>query len=475
MKEQLHHLGLYTDFYEFTMAQAYFLTGKHQTHASFDYFYRQNPFDGGFVIFAGLSDLVALLGQFRFHVDDIEYLRSQGLHPEFLKYLRNYRFEGTIHSVREGEVVFPYEPIVRVEGNVVETQLIETILLNVLNFESLIATKAARLRLAAGNRRLVDFGLRRAQGFAGMQASKAAFVGGVDATSNVFAGFHHGLELSGTQAHSWIQCFDHELEAFRRFAEIFPERCFLLVDTYNTLESGLPNAITVARELEAKGYRLAGVRLDSGDLAYLSKRARAMLNDAGFPYVKIVASNQLDEYLIRSLIEQDAPIDAFGVGTRLVTAEGTPSLDGVYKLASFDGRPRLKFSENFAKITLPGVKDIVRFVDGQGGFYADGIVLDGEKKFEMIHHPLFTQKKSSVQERESQSIMVRSIEHGNPLPHPSIRECAAYAQQRLSRLSPEHKRFENPHVYKVGLSPALLQLRASLTNGVVNNAQPERD
>ncbi len=474
MIEPLRHLGLYTDFYEFTMAQAYFLTGRHRTHASFDYFYRQNPFDGGFVVFAGLSDLVALMDQFRFGEDDIGYLRSQGLHPEFLKYLKEYRFKGTIHSVREGEVVFPYEPIVRVEGNVIETQLIETILLNVLNFESLIATKAARLRIASGTRRIVDFGLRRAQGFAGMQASKAAFIGGVNATSNVFAGYHHSLELSGTQAHSWIQCFDHELEAFRRFAEIFPERCFLLVDTYNTLESGLPNAIIVARELESKGYRLAGVRLDSGDLAYLSKRARAMLDEAGFPYVKIVASNQLDEYLIRSLIEQDAPIDAFGVGTRLVTAEGTPSLDGVYKLASFDGRPRLKFSENFAKITLPGVKNIIRFADAEGRLYADGIVLDGEKNVETIYHPLFTQKKSTVRDLDGQSILIRAIDGGKPMTTNSVRESADYAQQRLASLSPEHKRFENPHVYKVGISPALLQLRGNLMNGVTNNVKPSR-
>jgi len=474
MTESLRHLGLYTDFYEFTMAQAYFLTGKHRTHASFDYFYRKNPFDGGFVVFAGLSDLAALLTQFRFDDDDIDYLRQQGLHPEFLKYLRGLRFEGTIHSVREGEVVFPYEPIVRVEGNAVETQLIETILLNILNFESLIATKAARLRISAGSRRIVDFGLRRAQGFAGMQASKAAFIGGVDATSNVFAGFHHSLELSGTQAHSWIQCFDQEIEAFRRFAEVFPERCFLLVDTYNTLESGLPNAIVVAKELEAKGHRLAGVRLDSGDLAYLSKRARAMLNEAGFSYVKIVASNQLDEYVIRSLIEQDAPIDAFGVGTRLVTGEGSPSLDGVYKLALFDGKPRLKFSENVAKITLPGVKNVVRYADGEGRFYADGIVLEGENRLETIFHPLFTQKKSRVKDLDGHAILTRAIVNGNPILTNSIEESAAYARNRLSQLSAEHKRFENPHVYKVGISLSLLQLRASLMSRFNNNSNLKR-
>ncbi|MGH2567747.1 MAG: nicotinate phosphoribosyltransferase, partial [Bacteroidota bacterium] len=327
MKE---HTALYTDFYQLTMAQGYFLTGKSETSAAFDYFFRENPFEGGYVVFAGLSDFLETLQDFRFAKDDLDYLAQVGLQEPFLRYLQQFQFRGTIHSVREGEVVFPVEPIVRVEGNIVETQIIETLLLNFLNFESLIATKAARIKFAAGSRRVVDFGLRRAQGLGGIFASKAAVLGGVEATSNLYTAYHWDLEVSGTQGHSWIQSFDDELSAFRKFAEIFPDRCVLLVDTYNSLRSGIPNAITVAKELESKGHRLVAIRLDSGDLAYLSKHARAMLDAAGLGYVKIVVSNQLDEYVIRSLLEQGAPVDVFGVGTHLVTGRNSPALDGVY-------------------------------------------------------------------------------------------------------------------------------------------------
>ncbi|HEX9828819.1 MAG TPA: nicotinate phosphoribosyltransferase, partial [Bacteroidota bacterium] len=350
------HTGLYTDFYQLTMAQGYFLSGKSDTRAAFDYFFRENPFEGGYVLFAGLSDLLDTLQQFRFEKDDIEYLASVGLQRPFLHYLETFQFRGTIYSVREGEAVFPLEPIVRVEGNIIETQVIETLLLNVLNFESLIATKASRIKHAAGSRRVIDFGLRRAQGLGGIHASKAAIIGGVEATSNVYAAFQWGLEVTGTQGHSWIQSFDDELSAFRKFAEFFPERCVLLVDTYNTLRSGLPNAILVAKELEQRGNHLLAIRLDSGDLAYLAKHARAMLDAAGLQNVKIVVSNQLDEYVIRSIVQQGAPIDMFGVGTHLATGRTSPALDGVYKLSVYDSKPRLKFSENFTKTTLPGLK-----------------------------------------------------------------------------------------------------------------------
>lgn len=464
MKLLAQNLGLYTDFYEFTMAQAFFLTGKHKVHAAFDYFYRKNPFGGGYVVYAGLQDLLELLEDYSFSQEQIEYLEKQGLKKEFLEYLKDFKFQGSVWSMKEGEVVFPHEPIVRVEGNIVETQLIETLLLNILNYESLIATKASRIKHAAGGRRVVDFGLRRAQGFGGIQASRAAIIGGVDATSNVYAAYRDALEVTGTQAHSWIQCFDDELNAFRKFAEIFPNKCFLLVDTYNTLESGVPHAITVAGEMEKKGHRLSGIRLDSGDLAYLSKKARMMLDDSNLPYVKIVASNQLDEYVIRSLIEQEAPIDAFGVGTRLVTAHDSPALDGVYKLSAFDGKPRLKFSENFAKITLPGVKKVRRFYGEDKLFYADGILLDDEESIDTIYHPLFPTKMSPVKDYESEIIMNKVMNSGKMITQSTVAESAKYAQQRLNNLSAEHRRFENPHIYKVGISEKLLNLRSKMMN-----------
>jgi nicotinate phosphoribosyltransferase len=456
------HAGLYTDFYEFTMAQAYLLTGNHHHRATFDYFFRQNPFDGGYVLFAGMQDLLEFLEHFRFDEEDLEFLRGIGLDARFLEYLRMFRFAGTIAAAREGEVVFPFEPVVRVEGNIIETQLIETILLNILNFESLIATKAARLRAAAGSRRVVDFGLRRAQGLGGVHASRAAVIGGVDATSNLYAACAYGLEVSGTQAHSWIQSFPDELTAFRKFAEIFPSKCFLLVDTYDTLRSGIPNAIIVARELERAGHRLLGVRLDSGDLAYLSKHARRMLDEAGFSYVKIVASNQLDEYVIRSLLEQGAPIDAFGVGTRLITGAPTAALDGVYKLSMYDGKPRLKFSENFGKLTLPGSKTILRYLDAEGNFLADGVCLDTQAPPDVIHHPLFTEQRTKVGDRPHEKLLTTVMTGGKRVEDRSTSAAAQYARERLALLSPEHRRFENPHTYRVGISGELLKLRSGL-------------
>ena len=350
------HAALYTDYYQIIMAQGYFLSGKAQTTAVFDYFFRENPFGNGYVIFAGLSDLLEILETLRFEDAEIEYLQSLGFKQEFLQYLRRFRFSGTIHAMREGELIFPLEPIVRVEGSLIETQMIETLLLNLLNFQSLIATKASRIRFAAGNRKLVDFGLRRAQGLGGIHASKAAIIGGIDATSNMYSAYHYSLEVSGTQSHSWIQSFGDELTAFRKFAEIYPDNCILLVDTYNALRSGLPNAIKVAKEMEARGQKLKAIRLDSGDLAILSKKARALLDAARLNYVQIVASNQLDEILISSLLQQEAPIDAFGVGTRLLTAHNCPALQGVYKLSVIGNQPTLKFSDNYARTTLPGRK-----------------------------------------------------------------------------------------------------------------------
>ena len=456
------HAGLYTDLYELTMAQGYVLTGQAGNPACFDYFFRETPFKNGYVIFAGLEELLSALETFSFEPDDLAYLESLRFQKPFLDYLKNFRFKARIFSAREGEVIFPLEPALRVEGTLLEAQLIETLLLNQLNFQSLIATKASRMVQAAQSRRVVEFGLRRAQGPAGISASRAAAIGGIESTSNVYASFLYGLTPSGTQAHSWIQSFPDELSAFRKYAEIYPERCILLVDTYNTLKSGVPNAIQVAKEMEAKGRKLNGIRLDSGDLAYLSKRARVLLDQAGLHYVKIVVSNQLDEFLIKSLLDQGAPINAFGVGTNLVTGQQNPSLDGVYKLSSLNGEPRLKISENVTKTSLPGIKKVVRYTDPEGFFYADGVLLEDEKSIEYIHHPHFPEQKSRVAHCFPESLLFKVMEEGKRLVSLNVQEAAAYAKERLTKLSPERKRFENPHIYKVGMSQKLMETRNHL-------------
>lgn len=464
-------IGLYVDMYELTMAQGYYLSGKHPERATFDYFFRSNPFDGAFVVFAGISDLLPLLHDMRFHDDHLQYLKSLGFKDEFLTYLSGFRFTADVIAAREGEVVFPNEPVIRVSGPIIEAQIVETLLLNIVNFESLIATKAARLRIAAGDRKLMEFGLRRAQGFGGINASKAAIIGGLDSTSNVQTGFYFDVRVDGTQAHSWIQSFDTELQAFRTYAEHFPDKCILLVDTYNTLESGVPNAIRVARELEEKGHKLVGIRLDSGDLAYLSKRARVMLDNAGLGYVKIAASNQLDEYLIKSLLEQEAPIDVFGVGTRLATGYQTPALDGVYKLSMINDQPKLKVSDNIEKVNLPGLKQVHRYYNGQGMFYGDGILLDGsESKTDTIYHPHQPLKKSDVSGYDFEQLLHPAMSNGNITRElTTVSESARYATARINALPVEHKRFYYPHVYKVGISKDLSALRHQLIERALNN------
>ncbi len=463
--------AIYTDFYELTMAQGYFLSGRQDEQACFDYFFRDIPFDGGYVIFAGLSDLLEILDRFQFHEDELDYLAGQGFQDEFLNYLRNFNLNVDIYAAKEGEVVFPRTPILRVEGNIIETQILETLLLNILNFESLIATKAARMKYAAGKHKVLDFGLRRAQGFGGIQASKAAIIGGIEATSNVYSSFVHDIPVSGTMAHSWIQSFDDELTAFRKYAEYYPGNCILLVDTYDTLESGVPNAIKVAKELEAKGYKLKGIRLDSGDLTYFSRKARQQLDKAGLEYVKIAVSNQLDERLIKSLLSQNAPIDLFGVGTRLVTGHESPALDGVYKLTSVNDDPKLKISENIEKITLPGRKKVIRYSGQDGTFYGDGILLDEESSADTIYHPYYPAKHATVTSFNAEELLHPVMVNGDQtieLPTPA--ESASYAKQRLKRLNPEHKRFDNPHIYKVGISNKLMDLRDNLTQTMKNKS-----
>jgi nicotinate phosphoribosyltransferase len=458
--------GLYTDFYELSMAQGYYYSGKQQEKSVFEYFFRTNPFHGGFLVFAGLADLLEQIQSFTYDKEAIAYLGKIGLKPEFLDYLSHFEFKGRILSVKEGELVFPNEPIVRVEASLIEAQLIETLLLNILNFQSLIATKAFRIVLAANGKSFADFGLRRAHGFGGLMASRAAIIGGASSTSNVQAAFMYDLPVSGTMAHSWIQCFDNELEAFRAYTTFNPKSSILLVDTYDTLRSGIPNAILAAKELEQKGERLVGIRLDSGDLAYLSKKARKLLDKEGLAYVKIFASNQLNEHVINSLEDQNAPIDGFGVGTELVTGKPDASLDGVYKLCESGGKPSMKISENIEKNTLPGKKMVWRFFDEEGNIFRDGILLDDELPDECIwlYHPTQTDKKTQVCNLRREQLLKPVFENGSILhPMPSPAESHQYLELRAKQLPDEHKRFVMPHIFKVGISGKLLKLRNDLT------------
>ena len=454
---------LYTDFYELTMAQGYFLAGRHEQPANFDYFFRKLPFEGGYVVFAGLTDLLEIIDNFTFHEDELSYLSDQGFKDEFLDYLRNFRFQGDIYSAKEGEIVFANEPVLRVEGNMLESQILETVLLNTLNFESLIATKASRIKLAAGDKSVLDFGLRRSQGLGGLQASKASVIGGIGGSSNVLSGMMYDIDVSGTMAHSWVQSFDQEIESFRTYAEHYPDASILLVDTYDTLKSGVPNAIKVAKELEEKGHKLIAIRLDSGDLAYLARQSRKMLDNAGLDYVQIAASNQLDEYVIKSLLDQGAPIDLFGVGTKLVTAYDDPALDGVYKLSAINGNPTLKISENVEKITLPDTKKVVRYLNEDGSFNCDGVLLNNEGKQDTIYHPHVSHKSTSVSSFKSEQLLSKVVDKGSIAITPSTpKQSSEYAQERLSKLNQEHKRFDNPHVYKVGVSKKLRELKDQL-------------
>jgi nicotinate phosphoribosyltransferase len=458
--------GTYTDLYQLTMGQVYVLKGTNHKDAVFDYFFRKLPFSGGYAVFAGLADVLSVLEELTFSKEDISYLTSAGFDPVFLNTLKDFRFRGSIYSVKEGEVVFPNEPLLRVEGSMVEAQVIETLLLNILNFQTLVATKAARIRSVAGKRILSEFGLRRAQGLGGYHATRAAIVGGFNSTSNVKAGNDFNIPIAGTMAHSFIQSYDSELSAFRDFADKRPQNCVLLVDTYDTLRSGVPNAITVAKEMEQRSQRLQGIRLDSGDLAYLAKEARKLLDEAGLNYVTITASNQLDEYVVKSLLDQQAPIDIFGVGTSLVTGHPNAALDGVYKLAFADGKPRIKLSENMQKITLPHKKQVYRILNDSNNFFgADVITIAHEKDVDMMYHPALPDKSLSVAGLTQQPLLDKVMENGKIVhPEKSLRDITAYCLLRLSQLPEEYKRFDNPHIFKVGLSRELIGLRNELKN-----------
>ncbi|NMA70043.1 MAG: nicotinate phosphoribosyltransferase [Desulfitobacterium sp.] len=476
----MKNAALLTDLYQLTMMQGYMQNDYQDHEAVFDLYFRKNPSGGGYAIAAGLEQVVDYLENLRFSQEDLDYLCSLNFFDkEFIESLKDFRFNGDIDAVPEGTVVFPYEPILRVKARIVEAQLIETALLNIINFQTLIASKASRIVHAAEGGAVMEFGLRRAQGpDGGIMGARAAFIGGCQSTSNVMAGKLFGIPVSGTQAHSWIQCFPSELDAFRAYARAFPDQCLLLVDTYNVLKSGVPNAIKVGLELEEKGHRFLGIRIDSGDLAYLSREARKMLDAAGLHNAKIVASNDLDEHTITAIRAEGAKIDSWGVGTHLITSKDTPALGGVYKLAAEgkDGEiePRIKVSENISKITTPGVKKIVRFYDKKGKALADLVALDDEK-FESpltIFDPIQTWKRKTLRNFTTKDLLIPIFRGGKRVYHlPELRDIQAYAQKDLSTFWEEVKRLVNPHRYIVDLSPKLFELRQALLLDVSNKVE----
>ncbi len=458
------YTATYTDFYQITMSQVYFHKGLQDETAAFDYFFRKLPFEGGYAVFAGLEDLIETIETFHFDEKDLKFLQAQGMDKAFLDYLKDFHFRGNIYASREGDLIFPNRPVLIVEAPIIETQLLETLILNILNYQSLIATKASRMRLAAGDRKLVDFGLRRAPGTGGYSAARAAFIGGFDATSNVRAGRDYGIPVSGTMAHSFIQRYDNEISAFRDFAKVRPHDCVLLVDTYNTLKSGVPNAVKVGKEMEKTGNRLKGIRLDSGDLAWLARESRKMLDTAGLQYVKIAASNQLDENVIKSLLMQNAPIDLFGVGTSLVTGQPDAALDGVYKLAYANKEPRLKLSESIEKTNLPGRKQVYRLLHPDGLFYGgEAVALTDETNFDIMYHPIDLHKSLPLGGFSKEPLLEKIVEKGKRLTaSKKLEEIADFSRKQLNKLPREYKRFDNPHIYKIGLSATLKEERDRL-------------
>ncbi|MGE4498029.1 MAG: nicotinate phosphoribosyltransferase [Deferribacterales bacterium] len=471
--------ALMTDFYELTMMQG-FLEKDPDRQAVFDMFYRRQPFGGGYAVFAGLDPLLDALENFSFSDSDIDYIKSLNYFSDsFIGYLQNFRFRGEIHSVKEGTVVFPNEPLMRVKGTLLETQIIEPILLNFINFQTLVATKSARVCSVAGGASVMEFGLRRAQGTDGaLSAARASFIGGVNATSNVLAGKEYGIPVKGTMAHSWVMSFESELAAFEAFAAMYPDDCILLADTYDTLASGVPNALKVFAGLKAAGHKNYGIRLDSGDLSFLSREARRIFDSEGFTDARIVASNDLDEWIIEQLSREGASINAYGVGTRLVTADKDPALSGVYKLAAKEegGRfvPAMKITNNPEKMSNPGIKNVYRFYGEDGMMISDLVLLEesmgeveeliAEKKPIRLNHPSIEYSFKTLENyAEARLLLGKVMENGRRAePAADLKSIQAHAKAELSALHGTYKRFLNPHIYKVSLSNNLKKLKMSI-------------
>lgn len=486
------NLTLLTDLYELTMMQGYFKEKAANETVIFDAFYRSNPGGNGYAILAGLKQAIEYITDLRFDEEDVEYLKTTGLFEEdFLEYLRHFRFSGDIYAIPEGTVIFPREPLIKVIAPIIEAQLIETALLNIINHQSLIATKAARVVYAAKGDGVMEFGLRRAQGpDAGIYGARAAMIGGCIATSNVLAGKLFQVPVRGTHAHSWIMSFPDELAAFRAYARLYPSACILLADTYDTLKSGVPNAIRVFKEMRKAGVTLTtyGIRLDSGDLAYLSKKAKQMLDEAGFTDALISASNDLDEALINSLKIQGAAINSWGVGTNLITSGNCPAFGGVYKLAAImdkkDGSfaPKIKLSENAEKITNPGDKCIKRIYSRETGkIIADLICLEGEGFQEneplLLFDPIETWKKTHLapDTYTLRELLIPIFQKGRCVyESPSVMEIREYCSRELDTLWDESRRLVNPHQVHVDLSEKLWLMKNQLLDSYHFNGSAER-
>ncbi len=473
MKDISRNLTMLFDFYELTMGNGYFKTGLKDKIAYFDVFFRKNPDNGGYAIAAGLEQVVEYINDLKFTDEDIEYLRGRGCFGEdFLEYLRDFRFTGDIWAVPEGTVVFPGEPLITVRAPAIEAQFIETYILMMLNHQCLIATKAARITRAAKGRAVSEFGSRRAQGAdAAINGARAAYIGGVASTACAIADQAYGVPATGTMAHSWVQMFDTEYEAFRTYCELYPESATLLIDTYNVLESGLPNAIRAFKEvLLPRGITKCGVRIDSGDIAYLSNKIRKTLDEAGLTECRIIASNSLDEYIIRGLFHQDAKIDAFGVGERLITAKSDPVFGGVYKLCAVEDAegnivPKIKLSENVGKITTPHFKKVYRlFGKDTGKAEADLICVWDEKVDDTqpleIFDPENTWKRKTLENFEAKELLVPIFKEGKQVYElPTIEQIRANCRASIASMWEEVKRFDNPHNYYVDLSQKLWDVK----------------
>ena len=469
------NLTMLADFYEFTMANGYFVNDMKDDIAYFDMFFRNIPDDGGYAIMAGVEQLIGYLENLRFSNEDIEYFRSKNMFcEEFLEYLANFEFQCDVWAIPEGTPIFPREPIVIVRGPLIQAQIIETMVLLTINHQSLIATKANRIVRAAQGRTVMEFGSRRAQGYeAAILGARAAYIGGAIGTACTIVDRDFNIPALGTMAHSWVQIFPTELEAFRAYARLYPDNCVLLVDTYNVLKSGVPNAIKVFKEeIIPRGFRPKGIRIDSGDISYLSKEARKMLDAAGFEDCQIVASSSLDEYVIRDLLNQGAQIDSFGVGERLITARSEPVFGGIYKLTAIEKNgeiiPKIKVSENVEKITTPGFKQLYRLYDKTTNkAIADVVtlhdeVIDENKPYE-IFHPLFTWKRKTLTNFYARKLLVQIFDKGECIyKSPDIDKIRDYCREQMDTLWDDVKRFENPHEYFVDLSKPLWDIRDEL-------------
>ncbi len=467
-------LDLLMDFYELTMANGYFKDQKVDQIAVFDVFFRSVPDEGGYAVFAGLEQVIDYLNHLSFDEKEITFLRNKNIFDEgFLKYLETFKFTCDVYAMKEGTPVFPHEPLLVIKGPIIECQLVETMILLTINHQSLIATKASRIVHAAKGRSILEFGARRAHGYdAAIFGARAAYIAGVAGSSNTYADYAFQIPALGTMAHSFIQLYDTEYEAFKAYALAYPDNTVLLVDTYNTLKSGIPNAIKIAKEvLEPMGKRLTGIRLDSGDLTYLTIAARKMLNDAGLEDVKITVSNSLDEHLIRALIHQGAQIDSFGVGERLVTARSEAVFGGVFKLAAIETNqvivPKIKISENNEKTTTPGFKQVYRFYDENGMAEADVItlhdeVIDTSKPYHLFD-PIYTYKSKEIENYQVEALLKPIFIAGQLVyDTPSLNDIRSYHKKALNQQWDEVKRFDNPHTYYVDLSQKLWDLKQSL-------------